>query len=135
MVAEGIDAAYAGALVQYGLEAVTEALKIGGITNMMDRLSNADKLKANDLSDELNSLLRPLFEKHMDDIMVGEFSKTMMEDWANGDANLLGWREETNSTGFEQAPKYDGEINEQEFFDNGIFLVAMIKTGVELRSM
>lgn len=132
MTAEGMDEGYAGALLQFGLEAVTEALKIGGVTNMMDRLSNADKLKAMDLSEQLNGLLRPLFEKHMDDIIAGEFSKTMMEDWANGDANLLGWREETNSTGFEQAPKYDGVINEQEFFDNGIFMVAMVKTGVEL---
>ena len=29
MVADGVDAAYAGALIQYGLEAITEALKIG----------------------------------------------------------------------------------------------------------
>jgi ketol-acid reductoisomerase len=28
----------------------------------------------------------------MDDIMSGEFSKTMMEDWANGDEKLLTWR-------------------------------------------
>lgn len=132
MVDEGMDPGYAGALVQYGLEAITEALKIGGVTNMMDRLSNADKLKAVALSEELTSLLRPLFEKHMDDVISGHFSQTMMEDWANGDTNLLGWREETNSTGFEQAPTYDGKIDEQEFFDNGIFMVAMIKTGVEV---
>jgi ketol-acid reductoisomerase len=29
--------------------------------------------------------MRPLFQKHQDDIMSGEFSKTMMEDWANND--------------------------------------------------
>lgn len=132
MVAEGEDPAYAGALIQYGLEAITEALKIGGVTNMMDRLSNPDKLKATALSDELTTLLRPLFEKHFDDIITGHFSQTMIEDWGNGDANLLRWREETNSTGFEQAPTYDGKIDEQEFFDKGIFLVAMIKTGVEI---
>jgi ketol-acid reductoisomerase len=34
-------------LIQYGWETVTEALKHGGITNMMDRLSNpAKKLKS-----------------------------------------------------------------------------------------
>ncbi len=132
MVADGIDAAYAGALIQYGLEAITEALKIGGVTNMMDRLSNPAKVKAYDLSVELTQMLRPLFEKHQDDIISGEFSRVMMEDWANGDANLLKWREETGETGFENAPTYDGTINEQEFFDNGILLVAMIKSGVEL---
>ena len=132
MVDQGIDAAYAAALIQFGLEAITEALKIGGITNMMDRLSNPAKIKAYDLSVELTHLLRPLFEKHQDDIISGEFSRNMMQDWADGDANLLKWREETGQSSFENAPAYDGEIDEQEFFDNGILLVAMIKAGVEL---
>ena len=132
MVDEGEDPAYAAAIVQYGLEAVTEALKIGGVTNMLDRLSNPDKLKAIALSEEIESLVRPLFEKHFDDIISGEFSRTMMEDWANDDKNLLTWREETQSTGFERAPVYEGEIDEQTFFDKGIFLIAMIKTGVEI---
>lgn len=132
MTADGIDAGYAAALIQYGLEAITEALKIGGVTNMMDRLSNPAKLKAFELSEELTTLMRPLFEKHQDDIISGEFSRTMMADWANNDANLLGWREETGQSGFENAPVYDGEISEQEFFDNGILLVAMIKAGVEM---
>jgi ketol-acid reductoisomerase len=132
MVAEGIDPAYAGALIQDGLEAITEALKIGGVTNMMDRLSNPAKIKAFELSEQLKDLLAPLFGKHQDDIISGEFSKTMMEDWANGDANLLKWREETGQTGFENAPVFSGKIDEQEFFDHGVFLVAMIKAGVEL---
>lgn len=132
MVADGIDAAYAGALIQFGLQAITEALKIGGVTNMMDRLSNPAKVKAFQLSEQLTELLRPLFEKHQDDIISGEFSKNMMEDWANGDANLLKWREETGQTAFENAPEYSGKISEQEFFDHGILLVAMIKSGVEL---
>ena len=132
MLAEGVDAAYAGALIQYGLEAITEALKIGGVTNMMDRLSNPAKVVAFDLSEELKALMRPLFEKHQDDILSGEFSKTMMEDWANGDANLFKWREETGQSGFENAPVYSGKITDQEFFDKGILLVAMIKAGVEL---
>ncbi|GAA0371566.1 ketol-acid reductoisomerase [Bowmanella denitrificans] len=132
MVADGEDPAYAAALLQYGLEAITEALKIGGVTNMMDRLSNPAKIKAFELSEQLKTMLRPLFEKHQDDILSGEFSRTMMQDWANGDANLLKWREETGRSGFEQAPVYQGKIDEQEFFDKGIFLVAMIKAGVEL---
>lgn len=69
----------------------------------------------------------------MDDIISGEFSRVMMEDWANGDANLLKWREETGKTGFENAPKADGiKISEQEYFDNGVLMVAMVKAGVEL---
>ena len=40
MVESGIDSGYACKLIQYGWETVTEALKHGGITNMMDRLSN-----------------------------------------------------------------------------------------------
>ncbi|MBU2430262.1 MAG: ketol-acid reductoisomerase, partial [Proteobacteria bacterium] len=46
MVKDGIDPGYASKLVQYGWETVTEALKHGGVTNMMDRLSNPAKLKA-----------------------------------------------------------------------------------------
>ncbi|EJS88403.1 ketol-acid reductoisomerase, partial [Pasteurella multocida subsp. multocida str. Anand1_cattle] len=42
-------------------------------------------------------------KKHMDDIISGEFSATMMADWASGDANLLKWREETGKTAFENA--------------------------------
>ena len=38
MVEEGIEPGYAGKLIQYGWETVTtEALKHGGITNMMDQ--------------------------------------------------------------------------------------------------
>lgn len=40
MVADGIDPGYAGKLLQFGWETITEALKFGGITHMMDRLSN-----------------------------------------------------------------------------------------------
>nr|WP_136250819.1 ketol-acid reductoisomerase [Ningiella ruwaisensis] len=132
MVEDGQDPAYAAALIQYGLEAITEALKIGGVTHMMDRLSNPAKVEAFELSETLKNLLRPLFEKHQDDILSGEFSRTMMEDWANGDANLLKWREETGQSGFENAPVYNGKIDDQTFFDKGILIVAMIKAGVEL---
>jgi len=132
MVADGIDEGYAAKLIQFGWETVTEALKYGGITNMMDRLSNPAKIVAFDMAEDLKELMRPLFRKHQDDIMTGEFSRTMMADWANNDKNLLTWREETAETGFEKAPASDVEINEQEYFDHGILLVAMIKAGVEL---
>ena len=131
MTAAGIDKAWAVHLIQYGWETITEALKQGGITNMMDRLTNPAKLKAFELSEELKLILRPLFEKHMDDIISGQFSSTMMEDWANGDANLLRWRKATGETEFE-AIEASGEITEQEHFDKAILMVAMVKAGVEL---
>jgi ketol-acid reductoisomerase len=132
MVADGIEPGYAAKLIQQGFETVTEALKHGGITHMMDRLSNPAKIQAFELSEELKAMLRPLFEKHMDDIISGEFSRTMMADWANDDANLLRWRAQTAETGFENAPLSGEHIEEQAYFDQGIFLVAMIKAGVEL---
>jgi ketol-acid reductoisomerase len=132
MVEKGIDAGYASKLVQYGWEVITEALKHGGITNMMDRLSNPAKIKAFELSEELKRIMRPLFWKHMDDIMSGHFSKTMMEDWANDDKNLLTWRAETGETAFEKTPAGTMEISEQEYFDNGVLMIAFVKSGVEL---
>ncbi|MDO6425985.1 ketol-acid reductoisomerase [Thalassotalea sp. 1_MG-2023] len=132
LVAQGVDAAYARKLLQYGIETVTEGLKHGGITNMMDRLSNPAKIRAFDMAEELKDVLRPLFEKHMDDIIEGVFSATMMEDWANDDANLLKWREQTAESSFEQAPDCETAISEQEYYDKGIFVVAMVKAGVEL---
>ncbi len=132
MIEKGIDSGYASKLVQYGWEVITEALKHGGITNMMDRLSNPAKIKAHILSEELKNILTPLFEKHMDDIMSGTFSKTMMEDWANGDADLLGWRKATGETAFEKAESMADDISEQEYFDHGILMIAFVKAGVEL---
>ena len=102
MVEQGIDAGYASKLIQYGWETITEGLKQGGITNMMDRLSNPAKIKAFDLAEEMKVIMRPLFQKHMNDIMSGHFSKTMMEDWANDDVNLLTWRAATGETNFEK---------------------------------
>ena len=132
MVAGGIDAGYACKLLQYGWETIGEALKFGGITNMMDRLSNPAKIKAFEMAEDLKQIMRPLYQKHMDDIESGEFSSTMMKDWANNDKDLLRWREETGKSAFENAPACDTEIKEQEFFDKGIFMVATIKAGVEL---
>ena len=132
MVAEGIDPGYAAKLIQYGWETTTEALKHGGITNMMDRLSNPAKIEAFRISEELKEIMRPLFNKHMDDIISGHFSKTMMEDWANNDKNLLSWRAATGETAFEKQELTAQEIPEQEYFDHGTLLVAFVRAGVEL---
>ena len=132
MVAQGIEPGYAAKLIQFGWETITEALKHGGITNMMDRLSNPSKIKAHNLSEELKDIMRPLFEKHMDDIISGHFSKTMMEDWANDDVNLLKWRAATGETAFEKTVLTTDHISEQEYFDHGVLLVAFVKSGVEL---
>ena len=132
MVEEGIDPGYASKLVQYGWETITEALKQGGLTLMLDRLSNPAKIKAFELSEELRTIMRPLFEKHQDDIITGHFSKTMMEDWDNDDKNLLGWRAATNESAFEKTPAGNFDIPEQEYFDHAVLMVAMCKAGVEL---
>ena len=132
MVENGIDPSYASKLIQYGWETITEALKHGGITNMMDRLNNSAKIEAFKLSENLKYIMRPLFNKHMDDIMSGHFSSTMMKDWSNNDVNLLNWRAETGKTAFEKTSPCKDEISEQEFFDNGLLMVAFIRSGVEL---
>ncbi len=132
MVEEGIDPGYASKLVQYGWETITEALKQGGLTLMLDRLSNPAKIKAFELSEELRGILRPLFEKHQDDIITGHFSTTMMADWDNDDKNLLGWRAATNESPFEKTPAGNFDIAEQEYFDHAVLMVAMCKAGVEL---
>ena len=132
MVEKGLSAGYAAKLIQYGWETVTEALKHGGVTNMMDRLSNPAKIRAFELADEMKDIMRPLYQKHMDDIMSGAFSEGMMADWAKDDEKLLGWRQETAETGFETTDVTDQDIPEQEYFDHGTLMVAMVKAGVEL---
>src|SRR5699024_2445080 len=118
--------------VQFGWETITEAIKLGGITLMMDRLSNSAKLRACELSEQIKAMLTPIFQKHMDDIISGEFSRVMMEDRASGGKKLLTWREEGGQSAFENAPKYEGKIKEQEYVDNGVLMIAMAKAGVEL---
>ena len=132
LVADGKDPAYAGKLIQYGWETITEALKQGGITLMMDRLSNSAKLRAFELAEQIKESLGFLYYKHMDDIISGKFSSTMMKDWANKDHDLLTWREETGKLAFENTEESKEEITEQEYFDKGILLVAMVKAGCEL---
>ena len=132
MIENGLDSKYAAKLIQYGWETITEALKHGGVTNMMDRLNNSAKIEAFNLSEELKKIMKPLFEKHMNDIMSGHFSETMMKDWDNNDSDLLRWRSETEETSFEKTMSTEKEITEQEFFDNGLLLVSFVRAGVEL---
>ena len=132
MIEKGIDANYASKLIQYGWETITEALKHGGITTMMDRLSNPAKIKAFEISETLKGIMKPLFVKHMDDIMSGHFSKTMMEDWSNDDVNLLKWRAATGETAFEKTSATNEQISEQDYFDHGVLMVAFVRAGVEL---
>lgn len=132
MISQNIDSGYAGKLVQYGWEVITEALKQGGITLMMDRLSNIAKLRVVELSEKLKDILKPIFEKHMEDILNGSFSQEMMLDWDNQDDKLLGWRKHNDQLSFEQAPYNHDNISEQIYFDHGILMVALIKSGVEL---
>ena len=170
MIAQGIDPGYASKLIQYGWETITEALKHGGITGMMDRLDNPSKvgfveevdcccecargpssvlvvgnarfytppmisvaqIKAFELSEELKIVMRPLYNKHQDDIITGHFSSTMMADWDNDDVDLKKWRALTAETGFEKTPAGKMDIPEQEYFDNAVLMVAMVKAGVEL---
>lgn len=132
MISKGVEPAYASKLAQHGWEVVSEGLKHGGITNMMDRLSNPAKIIAYTLAEELKELMASLYQKHMDNIITGEFSGGMMEDWADNDRKLLDWREATADTEFEKSSAGDIEIPEQEYYDNGILIVAMIKAGVEL---
>lgn len=132
MVANQVNPNYAAKLIQYGWETITEALKLGGITNMMDRLSNPAKIKAFEIAEELKVMLTPLFRKHMDDILSGKFSSEMMIDWANDDKNLLTWRQQTAETNFEKTSLTDDIIDEQTYFDHGTLMVAFVKAGVEL---
>jgi ketol-acid reductoisomerase len=68
----------------------------------------------------------------MDDIISGHFSETMMLDWANDDKNLLRWRAATGETAFEKTAATTDEISEQEYFDNGVLMIAFVRAGVEL---
>lgn len=132
LLSEGMNAEYAGKLIQFGWEVITESLKQGGITLMMDRLSNTAKIHAFNLSKKIKKIFTPLFAKHMDDIISGKFSRKMIEDWNDNDKNLLHWRKITKNTSFENTKKCEINITEQEYFDKGTLMVAIVKAGVEL---
>lgn len=132
LIAKGHTEAHAAEMMQYGWEVISEALKLGGITLMMDRLAPAARLRAYQLSEYLKDLLAPLFEHHMDDILSGKFSQEMIEDWHNDDQYLLNWRETIAKSAFEQSAPVSKQRSDQDFFDQGLLMVAMIKAGVEL---
>ncbi len=132
LVQLGTPAGYAAQLVQSGWEIITEALKQGGVTLMMERLGGAARVRAHALAEELKTLLLPLFEKHLDDVISGDFSAGMMRDWAKEDQQMLSWRKEIAAAPFEKTPAGKEKIPEQEYFDRGILMVAMVKAGVEL---
>ena len=124
MVELGIEPDYAAKLVQNGGRLPKS--QHGGITNMMDRPSNPAKIKAYDLAEDMKEILRPLFEKHQDDIMSGHFSETMMADWQTT-TSTYSHGAETNATAFEEQPLTDQNIDEQTYYDQGILMVAMAK--------
>lgn len=132
LISYGVDPEYANSFIQFGWEAIAESLKHGGITLMMDRLSNTAKIRAFNIAEKLKNILRPLFKKHMDDILSGDFSKQMIKDWKNKDSNLLKWRKSTKNTPFEKIKASKKNIPDQEYFDKGTLMVAIIKAGVEL---
>jgi ketol-acid reductoisomerase len=132
MIEQGVAPSYASQLIQYGWEAMSEELKMGGITQMLSRISDENKVKVYALSEELKIILRPLFQKHMDRIISGVFSEEMMGDWKNNDLNLLNWRAQTLETLFEKTEASEPNFSDQSYFDHGSLLLAFIKSGVEL---
>ena len=132
MVNEGVEKTYAVKQIQNGWEVITESLKHGGISKMMNSTSDTSKIEANRIAGDLKEIMTPLFKKHMNDIMSGEFSKGMMADWNNDDVKLFKWREETGETEFEKTPSSEKDISNHEYFEKGIAMIAFIKSGVEL---
>ncbi|NIH16837.1 MAG: ketol-acid reductoisomerase [Buchnera aphidicola (Periphyllus lyropictus)] len=132
LINQGYDKGYSGKFIQNGWEVMTESLKHGGITLMMDRLSNESKIKSYELSEYFKTIFKPLFRKHMDDILSGTFSKKMIRDWNNKDKKLLFWRKETKNSLFENSPNYNKKIQEKEYFERGIFMISILKSGIEL---
>ena len=132
MIDLGYDSGFAAKLIQYGWETITEELKHNGISGMIKRLDNEPRYLVHKLSEELKTIMTPLFETHMKNILTGSFSQEMMIDWKNNDENLLKWREETGLTNFEKASPSDEIIENQDYFNKGILMISFVKSGVEL---
>lgn len=132
LVEEGIDLVYVEKLIQFGWEIIIEVLKQGGIILMMDCFFNLVKLCVYVFFEQLKEIMVFLFQKYMDDIIFGEFFFGMMVDWVNDDKKLLIWCEEIGKIVFEIVLQYEGKIGEQEYFDKGVLMIAMVKVGVEL---
>ena len=132
MIDLGYDSGFAAKLIQYGWETITEELKHNGISGMIKRLDNKSRYLVHKLSEELKTIMTPLFETHMKNILTGSFSQEMMIDWKNNDKNLLKWREETGLTNFEKASPIEEIIENQDYFNKGILMISFVKSGVEL---
>ncbi|WP_417358328.1 ketol-acid reductoisomerase [Gallaecimonas pentaromativorans] len=129
LVELNVPAAQAASFYQFGIEQVSESMKAGGVRLAFSKLSPAERVHARREADKLKAAFRPLFEKHMDDIIGGQFAEGMMADWAKDDIDLLTWRQNTAETGFEQAPPSSHfELD----FDRATGLVALFAAGVEL---
>lgn len=133
LIKKGYDSEYSTMLLQFGWEKLTEVMKIGGITLLLDRISSAVKVRVNELCLELKKILRPLYQEHMDNIISGQFSKTMMMDWKNNDLNLNVWRKELQDSNFEKSNIYKRRIiKDHEYFEKCTLMIAMLKSGIEL---
>ena len=132
MLSLGFDKSFSVKLIQFGWETITEELKHNGITGMINRLDDKSRYAVHELSKQLKSIMTPLFNKHMNDILDGTFSTEMMKDWKNDDYNLLKWREETGDTLFEKTSSGSDDISNQDFFNKGVLMIAFVKSGVEL---
>ncbi|QJC34868.1 ketol-acid reductoisomerase [Enterobacteriaceae endosymbiont of Donacia piscatrix] len=127
------DPLYSAQLIQFGWEYITESLKQGGISLMMDRLNNFNKIHVYKLSLILKKKLKPLFQLHIDNILSGKFSQNLIQDWKNNNSDLIKWRKIYKNNKFEKIKnlkKFD--IKEQDYFDQGIFMITTIKSSVEL---
>ena len=132
MIEKGVVAGYAANLVQFGWETIAEELKKGGLTQMLEGLSDVQKLKVYDLSEDLKALMTPLFKNHMSRILSGEFSQDMMTDWDNRDEKLLRWRSETKETDFENTEAIQIRYSNAHYISHSTLLLSLIKAGVEL---
>ncbi len=108
---------YAEKLIQFGWgNHITEALKQGGITLMMDhRLFNPAKLRAYALSEQLKEIMAPLKPRNTW-MTSSPANSSGMADWANDDKKPLTWRRASVKLAFETAPRFEGKIGEQEYF-------------------
>lgn len=129
LVALQVPAEQAAAFYQFGIEQVSESMKAGGVRLAFSKLSPAARVHARRQADKIKAAFRPLFEKHMDDIVAGRFAERMMTDWQNDDVELLTWRQQSSESAFEQAPPSQSFTLD---FDRATGLVAIFAAGVEL---
>ncbi|WP_075432362.1 ketol-acid reductoisomerase [Buchnera aphidicola] len=133
LISKGYDSEYSTTLLQFGWEKLTEVMKVGGISLLLDFLSNTAKIRVYTLSLALKKILKPLYRLHMDDIISGQFSKNMMQDWKDNNLNLYTWRKKLRDSNFEKSAIYENRIiQDQEYFEKCTLMIAMLKAGVEL---